>query len=536
MTSAPAAEYLDQAKAAAVQIALPGDQSGALQAIALTLVRSDPAAALDLAARMRRPSDAARALGAISVAIASNDPTSAAQDVVTAGRLLLRIPSPDQRLAEQRMLLREIAHLAERALPAGPELTPGDAQLQVVLGLADSEPAAALALLKKWQLRDAAYDQAAAVIAERLAAAKPDEAIEVASSIISMRERESALWRIAELRPPEEATGIATGASDPVVQSGILRSAAARLAKSDPSAAATAAASVTVATTSVQAEMVVALASTDDGRATELARALPEPARTWALERIAVTMAASKPAAAEKLLRDLRAPPEAMCLAAAAMARTDSDRAMAFARSLPPGEARDAVLTYVTRALGHSNVAKATELLWDMGPSVWRARAVSTVAPVISPANIDQATGLIGLVADPAEAARIRAEIAASIAGRNPDMAARLLGSLPPSDAKTTGALNAAVAVLAAGGQPDVAISLGSLGVERDLAIRWMMPQLAYSETRSPVGLAGEIGSPYLRALAFVDIARELLGYPPKPRPAPDRAAQIRPVVEWEGM
>jgi len=72
--------------------------------------------------------------------------------------------------------------------------------------------------------------------------------------------------------------------------------------------------------------------------------------------------------------------------------------------------------------------------------------------------------------------------------------------------------------------------------VERDLAIRWTAPGLARAQTRSPVGLAGEIDDAYLRALAFVDIAREMLGASPRPQPAPDRAMQIRPIVEWEGM
>jgi hypothetical protein len=375
-TSAPAREYLDQAKAAAAQIADPSDQSIALGKIALTLVESDPAAALDLAARMRRPSDAARVLGAISLAISSNDPASASQDVLTAGRLLLGITSPDQRLMEQRLLLREIAPLGESALPVGPELTPGEAQLQLVLGRAETDPAAALALLRKWQLRDLAYDQAAAAIAAPMAAKAPDEALELASSILSAGERDSALWRIAELRPPEEAAGLATRVSDPVIQSSILRSAAVRLATSDPEAAATAAASVVVATTSARAEMVVALsaASAPDGaRATELARDLPEPARSWALERIGVARAASEPAAAEELLRGIHARPEVMCLAAGAMARTDADRAIALARSLPPGETREAALAFVARSLAGSEPAKATELLWDMGPSVWRA-------------------------------------------------------------------------------------------------------------------------------------------------------------------
>ncbi len=540
--ASPAAEYLSQAKAAAVQITLPGDQSMALQQIALTMVDSDPIGAVDLAARMRRPSDAARVLGAISAQILQTDPASASQNIVTAGRLLLRIPGTDQRLMEQRLLLREIAALGEAALPAGPELTPGDAQLQIVLGRAESDPSAALALLRKWQLRDAAYDQAAGAIAEHLAVSRPDDAIDLATTIVSARLRESALWRIAELRPPQEAIGIVTRVSDPVVQSAVLRSAALRLAAASRSQKTEGADSppresnIPIAATSATAELAVALAATDDERALAEARALPELAKTWAIQRIAVALASSKPAVATNLLRDLRVPSDALYLVAAAIAKTDAESAISFARSLPPGDARDSSLSVVASSLARSNPSKATQLFWDMGPSTWRDRAVAAVAPATATSDLDQATSAIGLVTDSAQAQRIRALVAVSIAGRSPDSAYRILNLLPPSEARTVGGLDAAVAVLAASGQPDVAIKFGSLGLERDLAIRWMMPDLAHSQTRSPVGLAGEIDSPFLRSLAFVDIARELLDSTPRPRPAPDRAMQIRPIVEWEDV
>jgi len=529
-------EYLDSAKAAAFQVPDPAEQSAAFGGIALILVGSDPAAALDLAARTRLPSTAARTLGAAALVLSQTDPVSAAQDVVTAGRLVLRISDPDQRIAEQQLLLREIAPLGDAALPAGPELTPGEAQLEVVLSLAQSDPTAALALLTKWQLRETAYERAAAAISDHLAVAYPDQALTLASSILSARERDKALWRIAEQRPPEEAEGIASRVTDPITQSGMLRSAAVRMAAQDPEAALRVAGSVAVAATSARAEIAVALASTNEARAIEMARGMPGLARRWALERIAVTLAASNPGIAQELLREVGARPEVVRLAAAAMARSDPDRAIALARSAPAGEQRDAALAFVARALVGASPAQAKELLWEMGPSPWRTIAVSAVATALAPASVDEATGLIGLVADPGEAARIRAAIGTLVAGRDPAAAERLLGSLPASQAKTEAALDAAINVLAAGGQQEVAVRLGSSSLARDLAIRWMVPSLAYAQTRSPIALAGEIGTPYLRAMALIDVAREVLDLTPRPRPAPGRAAQIRPIVEWEGM
>ncbi|MCJ7796594.1 MAG: hypothetical protein MUQ56_07495, partial [Thermoleophilia bacterium] len=77
-------EYLDNAKAAAFQVPDPAEQSAAFGGIALILVGSDPAAALDLAARTRLPSTAARTLGAAALVLSRTDPVSALQDVVTA--------------------------------------------------------------------------------------------------------------------------------------------------------------------------------------------------------------------------------------------------------------------------------------------------------------------------------------------------------------------------------------------------------------------------------------------------------------------
>jgi hypothetical protein len=71
--------------------------------------------------------------------------------------------------------------------------------------------------------------------------------------------------------------------------------------------------------------------------------------------------------------------------------------------------------------------------------------------------------------------------------------------------------------------------------MDSDLALRWAIPYLAFAQTRSPLGLSEKIGAPYLRALALVDIAREMLRLTPRAEAAPDRARQIRMIVEWEG-
>jgi hypothetical protein len=61
------------------------------------------------------------------------------------------------------------------------------------------------------------------------------------------------------------------------------------------------------------------------------------------------------------------------------------------------------------------------------------------------------------------------------------------------------------------------------------------VPTLARSQVRSPINLAEDIEDPYLRALGLVDVAAETLDAQSKCRPAPERARQIRPIVEWEG-
>jgi len=533
--AAAARQYLDEARAASTEIQLAGDQSAVLQAIALTLVEVDPYAALDTVARMRRPSDATRALGAAAVAMAPNNPAMAAANVMTAGRLLMRIADSDQRLVEQGLLLREIATLGEEALPGGPELTPGEAQLVVILGLAESDPAGALALLRKWEVTGASGDKAGAAIAEGLAAEAPEEALEVASGLAGARWRDRTLWRIAEQRPPEEAVDIALRVSDPVTRAAMLTSAAVRLAGKDPERALGVARTVQVAGDSALAEVAAALAATDTARALETARGLPERARLWALERIAMEIAGTDPALAEQVLAEAGAGSEAIRGAVVRMVATDPDRAVGFARSLPPGEGRDGALAAVAGALAGSNPGLAEELVWEIASSGPRGEAVETVAVAWAATDADAATGLIGLVVDGDRAGRIRAKVAAAVAARDAEGAARLLGSLPATDYRSDAALSAAKAVLSAGGQPETAVRLGAIGMDSDLALRWALPYLAFAQTRSPIGLSDKIKGPYPRALALVDIAREMLNLDRKRRAAPERARQIRRIVEWEG-
>ena len=533
--AAAARQYLDEARAASTEIQLAGDQSAVLQAIALTLVEVDPYAALDTVARMRRPSDATRALGAAAVAMAPNNPAMAAANVMTAGRLLMRIADSDQRLVEQGLLLREIATLGEEALLGGPELTPGEAQLVVILGLAESDPAGALALLRKWEVTGASGDKAGAAIAEGLAAEAPEEALEVASGLAGARWRDRTLWRIAEQRPPEEAVDIALRVSDPVTRAAMLTSAAVRLAGKDPERALGVARTVQVAGDSALAEVAAALAATDTARALETARGLPERARLWALERIAMEIAGTDPALAEQVLAEAGAGSEAIRGAVVRMVATDPDRAVGFARSLPPGEGRDGALAAVAGALAGSNPGLAEELVWEIASSGPRGEAVETVAVAWAATDADAATGLIGLVVDGDRAGRIRAKVAAAVAARDAEGAARLLGSLPATDYRSDAALSAAKAVLSAGGQPETAVRLGAIGMDSDLALRWALPYLAFAQTRSPIGLSDKIKGPYPRALALVDIAREMLNLDRKRRAAPERARQIRRIVEWEG-
>jgi len=405
----------------------------------------------------------------------------------------------------------------------------------VILGLAESDPAGALALLRKWEVTGASGDKAGAAIAEGLAAEAPEEALEVASGLAGARWRDRTLWRIAEQRPPEEAVDIALRVSDPVTRAAMLTSAAVRLAGKDPERALGVARTVQVAGDSALAEVAAALAATDTARALETARGLPERARLWALERIAMEIAGTDPALAEQVLAEAGAGSEAIRGAVVRMVATDPDRAVGFARSLPPGEGRDGALAAVAGALAGSNPGLAEELVWEIASSGPRGEAVETVAVAWAATDADAATGLIGLVVDGDRAGRIRAKVAAAVAARDAEGAARLLGSLPATDYRSDAALSAAKAVLSAGGQPETAVRLGAIGMDSDLALRWALPYLAFAQTRSPIGLSDKIKGPYPRALALVDIAREMLNLDRKRRAAPERARQIRRIVEWEG-
>ena len=534
--TSPAHDCLEQARAAALTIKLPGDQSAALRSIALTLANLEPYAALNTVAGMRRPSDAARSLGAASVALAATDPAAAVQNVTTAGRLLLRIPDPDHRAAEQRLLLADIAPLGAGALVVAVELSTAEAQLAVLLARADSDAVAALGLLRDWNMTGAAADRSLAAIAPRLSAADPDQAVELAATIASTRVRDQALWIIAERRPPAEAIGIAQRVADPVISASVVASASARMASKDADAAIAAARALPIAPDSALAQVAIALASVNPVRAVKLARSLPTRPSTWALGRIAAELAASEPQHAENLLAEGTCHPETVRLALARMAAVDADRAVRIGRSMPGGDERDAALAAIARTLAGPDVARANDLLWDITSPHWRGEAVEPVALRLAETDCDAATSLIGLVSDPSQAGRLRARVAAAIAARDPKAAGRLLESLPSSDYRSELALQAAIAVLSAGGSPETALRLATIGLKRDLAFRWTVPTLARTQARSPFNLAASIQSPYLRALGLVDVARELLGIESKCRPVPERARQIRPIAEWAGV
>lgn len=536
LEASAARECLDQARSSALEIQLTGDQSAALRDIALELVKLDPNAIQSIVAGIRRPSDAARCLGSAAVARAAGDPTGAAQDVTTAGRLLLRIANNDQRLAEQRLLLEETSSLGEAAVPAAPELDETEARLLVVLAQARRNPPAALALYKLWMLTGEASDRALGAITIGLSDANPDQALELASTITSSSIRDQSLWLIANKRPANEAAGIALLITDPLIQSAVLERAAVATSVEDFDTAVTTAKTVQIAPDSVLAEVAVAASVRDELRGLELARSLPPRPRAWALSRIGVELAATKPTLSLELLREAGSNPEAIALATARMAPLDPDRAIQSAQSLAKGPEKDAALALLIRTLPDSASDRAEELAWGIGSPAWQAFAVEPLALELAESDSDTATSLLGLVDDGERAGRIRAKVAAAAAAKNPALAARLLATLPPSSYRADACLNATMSVLGTGESPKTALRLGEIGLDPDLVLRWSLPSLAHSQTRSPISLSQDIKDPYRRASALVGVAFELSGDAARARPAPERAALIRPIVEWEGI
>ena len=529
-------EALNQAVVAAQNIELAGDQSAARRHIAYTFSRVDPRAALDMTDGIRRPSDAARALASVAAALAKTDPARAKQAAGAASRMLLRIAEPARRDQEQELLLWQIAPLGNDAVVAVSQVPAQTARSIVADSLATSNPAAALALLKSWQMTGAAVDTTTAEIAVNLASSDPDQAMKVATGIVSDQSRARALWRIAELRPAAEAAGIAQQVADPLIKSAMLTSAAVRLAADNPESAIALGEQVAVAGATAGAQVALALAPSDVDRALDLARKLPDRPRRWALERIAVAVAGSRPDTAENLLREAAADPQVIELVVARMAASNPDRAMQFIRSLPPGDLRDGALGAAAGVVAASDYRKASDLVWEMTSPSARDKAVETVALQAAASDADAATSLIGLVSEPSAALRLRAKVAARVASRDPRAALRLLETLPDSDYRRAAAFDAAIAMLTAGRTADEALKVAMIAVPRDVALRWLLPDLAVSQTGSPVHLSDSIGDAYLRSLALADVARRLERMEPRPKPSPSLAQMIRPVAEWEGI
>jgi len=286
----------------------------------------------------------------------------------------------------------------------------------------------------------------------------------------------------------------------------------------------------------VRAEIAVALASTDAKRAIALAEELPALVREWALGRIGVELAHSAPALSTELLLGLPADSDVVRRAATCMATVDLSRAVMLAHALPVGPERDAALSGIVSAVASSNHAAAEDLLWEIQGVEHRADAVEAVVLFVAESDPDAATGLIGLVSDADQAARLRARVAARLAVQRPELALRLLESLPPSDFLATAGIETGSAILASGGEPEMAARFASLGVERNFAIRWILPCLAESGARSPINLANMIDNAYARALALVDVAKGLLDIETDPTRAGDQERQIRVIAEWETL
>ena len=527
-------EYLREAITAAGQIGLGGDQSAARREIAIALSKFDGSAAQSVAAGISRPSDAARALAAVCVALAAKDPAAAQQVVATASRLLQRIAEPERRKEEERLFLGEVAGLGEKAVGMVAEIPTRESQEIVVTALAPTRPAEALRLLNLWQPPGTRSDAVLAALAPPLAVVDGAQATELAASIVAPERREVTLWRVAEERPAPEAVVLTSRVLDPVVRSGILASAARRGAAGDPGSAA-AQVGIEVAPVSAKAEAAVDLARSNEAAAGEMARSLPDLARTWALNRIAWALAAVQPERAEAYLQEAGNDPEAVRLTAGSMATTDLERALRLARALPAGEARDAALAGVISALAATNATRAADLVAEVGEGPWRQAAVEATARQLARTDADAATSLLGLVADSDAVLPLRARTAVEVARRDPALATRLLATLPATFYRSEAAFGAAEAYLSTSGKPEAALRLAAIGLDPALAGRWLLAQVARNANESVSTLADAISSPYWRTLALVDAGRLSLRAPVA-RPALARTRMIRPIIEWEGI
>ncbi len=531
-----ARECLAQASVAAQSIEMAGDQSAARRYLASTLAALDPSAALDMAGGIRRPSDAARALGAVAVGFAKTDPARAVQAATTASRLLQRIVEPTRRDQEQRLLVGEVAILGRDAVSAGPDLPPGEARGIIASALARSDPGAALSLMDSWELTGSAADGPCAVAAYALAESDPAQAISVANGITSGYLRTYALWETANSRPPAEAALIAQQGIDPVVHGAILTAAAVRAAPEDPDLAESLARQVLVAPESASATVAASLAPTRPARALALARGLSPQPRRWALSQIAIALAGSEPDLAAELLKESGAGPEVVRLAMARMAAIQPTQAAQVALSMPAGENRDAALAAAAATLASHDARKAGDLVWAIGAPAEQGRAVQWVAEAVAATDTDAATSLIGLVPDTDAALRLRARIAIIVAPRDPSAASRLLATLPESDYKAQAALDAAATALRASRSPEEALMIATVGLDRGVALRWLLPTLAVVQASSPVNTAELMDNYYIRTLGLTDAARSIQHLDPKPTPSPARAQMIRVIAEWEGM
>lgn len=530
----PVRDYLSQAEVVASQIGLSGDQSAARRDIALTLSRIEASEALRAAAGISRPSDAARVLGAIAAAQAKTEPAAAQQAAATGSRLLLRLADPVRRAREQALYLAEIAPLGSEAPALLTELRPEEARTIVVISLAESQPELAWELAKTWQLSGPLADQALAALAPSLSLSQPEAARELATKITSPELRDFTLWRVAERQPLTEATAVIPLLQDPITRDGVLASTALRLNQTDPEAALAAVDAITVSPASVRAQLAVDLVLREEARAAELARQLPPPARSWALGHMALALASVKPEQAEAYLHESGTGAETVRLVATRLAHADPTRALRLARMALEGEEREATLAAIAVTLAPRNLAQAREIARELQVPRWRAEAVGAVARALAENDSDAATSLLGMISDPEDLLPIRAQVAAVIARRDAATAQRLLETTPQTSYRSASAFAAARAQLTSSRAPDAAISLAAVGMDRGLAIRWLLPEIARTGTASPSALAEKIEPPYLRVLALVDTSRALLGDAPAARPAPERTRMIRTLVEWE--